>query len=176
MRRLPSLRSAGFERRLARRGRAIALVAALVSSLAAGAARAQTDDVLTLDAGVFTAEQSRRGKAHYQAFCASCHVGDLSGTLAADTGAPPLRGAPFLASLQRKGPAGVFEYVKTTMPADDPASLDDSRYLDILAFLMQANGFPAGSRELAIADLPRLRIGRPPDAIPLQDRSPGADR
>jgi hypothetical protein len=165
-RRRPS-RAAGFEPGLERRGRA-ALVAACVSWLAAGAAGAHNDDLIALDAGAYTVEQSRRGERHYQAFCAPCHVGDLSGTLAADTGAPPLRGVPFMASLQRKGPAGVFEYVKATMPADDPASLEDSTYLDVLAFLIQANGFPAGSRELTAVELPRLRVARPP--------TPGADR
>src|SRR5687768_2288663 len=93
------------------------LVAACVLWLAAGASGAHNDDLLTLDAGAFTLEQSRRGEQHYQAFCAPCHVGDLSGTLTADTGAPPLRGTPFIASLQQKGPAGVFDYVKATMPA-----------------------------------------------------------
>ena len=140
--------------------------------LAAAAIDARQDDVVTLDAGAYTVEQATRGKVHYQAFCAPCHLGDLSGTLAADTGAPPLRGAPFVASLQRKGVAGIFTYVKATMPADDPASLEDSRYLDILAYLIQANGFPAGSRELTVADLPRVRAERPPSPF-LADQPPG---
>lgn len=135
-------------------------MAACASWLAAVAVDARQDGGISLDAGAYTVEQATRGKAHYQAFCAPCHVGDLSGTLAADTGAPPLRGAPFVASLQRKGAAGVFSYVKATMPADDPASLEDGWYLDILAYLFQANGFPAGPRELSAADLPRVRVGR----------------
>ena len=68
-----------------------------------------------------------------------------SGTLAADTGAPPLRGAPFMTSMEQKGVAAVFDYIKATMPADDPASLEDAEYVDILAYLIQANGFPAGA-------------------------------
>src|SRR5436190_2952258 len=122
----------------------VALAAVCASWLAAVAIDARQDHVMTLDAGAYTAAQATRGKVHYEAFCAPCHLGDLSGTLAADSGAPPLRGAPFMASLQRKGAAAVFSYVKATMPADDPASLEDSRYLDILAYLIQANGFPAG--------------------------------
>jgi len=139
-------------------GGRVALVAACAWWLAAGSLDAGQDDIVALDGGAYTVEQANRGKVHYQAFCAPCHVGDLSGTLAADTGAPPLRGAPFMASLRRKGAAGVFSYVKATMPADDPASLADSRYLDILAYLIQANGFPAGVRELTAADLPRVRV------------------
>jgi cytochrome c len=128
------------------------------ASVATGAGQA---DGLALDAGVYSLDQAKRGKAHYDAFCAPCHVGDLSGTLAADTGAPPLRGAPFVTSMERKGVSGVFDYIKATMPADDPSSLEDGEYLDILVYLIQANGFPAGGRELTAADLARVRVRRP---------------
>lgn len=137
------------------RRRALCCTVVLVSLGALCVSAAQTDG---LDAGVYTDEQASRGKSHYEAFCASCHVGDLGGTLAADTGAPPLRGAPFMASLEKKGVAAVFDYVKTTMPYDDPASLREAEYLDILAFLIQANGFPGGARELTGGDIPRLRM------------------
>jgi len=63
--------------------------------------------------------------------------------------------------MEQKGVAAVFDYMKATMPADDPSSLKDAEYLDILAFLIQANGFPPGSRELTIADLPRVHANRP---------------
>jgi mono/diheme cytochrome c family protein len=144
------------------RSNLMTVVAACASWLAGVGMAASQDDVIMLDAGAYTVEQAARGKARYQGFCAPCHLGDLSGTLAADTGAPPLRGAPFVASLQRKGAAAVFDYVKTTMPPDDPASLEDGTYLDILTYLIQANGFPAGSRELTAADLSHVRVGRPP--------------
>jgi hypothetical protein len=59
------------------------------------------------------------------------------------------------------------------MPADDPASLEDRRYLDILAYLIQANGFPAGSRELTAAGLPHVRsIPIEPVASVRHDRAP----
>ena len=50
--------------------------------------------------------------------------------------------------MEKKGVAAVFDYIKATMPADDPATLEDAEYLDILAYLIQANGFPAGPGEL----------------------------
>ena len=64
-----------------------------------------------------------------------------------------------MTSMEQKGVAAVFDYVKATMPADDPASLEDAEYLDILAYLIQANGFPAGARELT-----RRRSAAPPRA------------
>ena len=140
--------------------RRAALTAACAVWAAAVAVAAAQADGLSLDGGVYSVDQGKRGKAHYDAFCAPCHVGDLSGTLAADTGAPPLRGAPFMTSMEQKGVAAVFDYIKATMPADDPASLEDAEYVDIFAYLIQANGFPAGARELTAADLPRLRVRR----------------
>ena len=137
-----------------------AAAAAYVLWAASLAAHAGQADGLALEAGVYSADQAKRGKAHYDAYCAPCHVGDLSGTLAADTGAPPLRGAPFVTSMERKSVAAVFDYIKATMPADDPASLQDGEYLDILTYLIQANGFPPGGRELTAADLARVRVRR----------------
>ncbi len=137
--------------------RRAAFVAACTLGLGSAAVYARQGDAPTLDAGVYTIEQGKRGRVHYGALCASCHVGDLSGTLAADAGAPPLRGTPFVTSMEKKGLAAVFDYMKTTMPADDPGFLDDSEYLEILAYLLEANGFPPGSRELTIAHLPNIR-------------------
>lgn len=118
--------------------------------------------MLALDAGIYSIEQGKRGRAYYDAFCAACHADDLSGTLAADAGAPPLLGVPFMTSLEQKGIAAVFDYMKATMPADDPSSLEDAEYTDILAYLIQANGFPAGSRALTAGDLPHVRVRRAP--------------
>lgn len=136
----------------------MAAACACALRLASVAIHARQGDVLTLDAGVYSIEQAERGRAHYDAFCASCHVGDLSGTLAADTGAPPLRGVPFMTSLEKRGVVAVFDYMKATMPADNPSSLENGEYTDILAYLIQANGFPAGSRELVPDELPRIRV------------------
>ena len=137
------------------------LTAACASWAIAAVAQSPPPDALALDGGIYAAAQATRGKAHYDAFCASCHAVDLSGTLAADSGAPPLRGAPFVASMEKRGVAAVFDYLKTTMLADDPASLKDGEYVEILAFLIDANGFPSGPRDLTVADLRRPSVRRP---------------
>jgi len=116
---------------------------------------------VSLARGVYSAGQATRGKAHYAAFCASCHLGDLSGSLSADTGAPPLRGLPFVASMARIGVASFFDHVKATMPFDDPGSLKDAQYLDILTYLFDVNGFPSGPDDLTLVALPRLRVPSP---------------
>lgn len=116
---------------------------------------------MSLEHGAYSITQAARGKAHYEAFCASCHLGDLSGTLAADTGAPPLRGAPFVASMAKTGVSSFFDHVKATMPFGDPGSLKDAEYLEVVTYLFEVNGFPAGPDELLLADLPRLLVPNP---------------
>jgi len=42
----------------------------------------------------------------------------------------------------------LFDRVRTTMPQGNPGSLRAQDYLDLIAFILQANNFPAGSHEL----------------------------
>ena len=46
--------------------------------------------------------------------------------------------------------------VRTTMPQGSPNSMTAQAYLDIVAYLLQANGAPAGAQELS-ADSPALK-------------------
>src|SRR4051812_10896295 len=42
------------------------------------------------------------------------------------------------------------------MPADNPGSLEDWEYLDILIYILQLNGVPEGDTDLMPADLDRI--------------------
>jgi cytochrome c len=112
----------------------------------------------TLRDGVYSANQARRGGTRYAVSCAPCHLEDLSGTLAGDAGAPPLRGEPFIRFIDGWSGRRLFDYVKATMPADDPSALTDETYLDILAYVFQVNGFPAGPTELDLNRLSDIRV------------------
>jgi len=108
-------------------------------------------------AGVYTAAQATRGQGVYAVFCANCHAEDLAGTNSGDSGAPPLKHEGFM----RGSTAGaLFTKIKTRMPLDAPGSLKDQDVLDVMAFLLKANGFPAGAMDLpaATAELERIRI------------------
>lgn len=102
---------------------------------------AQTRTVLD---GVYTAEQAKRGQAAYAEQCASCHLDDLSGT---DRG-PPLAGDPFMNNWVDLTVGDLFERAYRTMPQDRPGTLMPETTADILALVLQANGFPAGTTEL----------------------------
>jgi S-disulfanyl-L-cysteine oxidoreductase SoxD len=123
---------------------------------AAGVALAQTPPVEAKD-GVYTAAAATRGQSEYAVFCANCHAEDLGGTNSGDSGAPPLKHETFM---RGSTAAALFTKIKTRMPLDAPGSLKDQEVLDLLAFLLKANGFPAGTIDLpaATAELERIRI------------------
>ena len=43
----------------------------------------------------------------------------------------------------------LFETVKRSMPKDKPGSLGTGAYVDVIAYLLQANKFPSGTKELS---------------------------
>lgn len=93
----------------------------------------------------YTAAQAERGKASYQHSCEVCHGSELDN---GDFGGPPLKGAAFRSHWGSGSASALFAYVKATMPTDNPGGLNDSTYADILAFVLQSNGYPAGNAEL----------------------------
>src|SRR5438128_1685433 len=95
--------------------------------------------------GVFTAAQAQRGNDAYQANCSTCHGSDLRATTgeAVDLTGPAIRTAWNGKTLQDR-----FEKIRDTMPLGNPNSLDEKIYMDILAFILQFNEFPAGNQEL----------------------------
>ena len=53
---------------------------------------------------------------------------------------------------------GLFMRMRSTMPDGAAGSLDDNTYLDIIAFVLKANSFPSGTKELTLDALPTIRI------------------
>ena len=58
----------------------------------------------------------------------------------------------------------LYEQIRKLMPSNRPNSLPPQTYGDIVAFILQANQFPAGQAELApeLAILERIRITAKP--------------
>lgn len=132
------------------------LVAA--TTMVATVMSAQTPARTTAD-GVYAAEQARRGGALYVAQCASCHGVDLRGGQGDGELVPALKRDNLLTG----GDLGrFFGRVKASMPRESPGSLSDAAYADIVAYLMQQNGFPAGAEELpnSHTELSAIRIVR----------------
>ena len=131
----------------------------LMTCAMASGARAGTWD------GVYTDAQAERGGVLFQQQCGRCHGANLAGTFET----PPLVGRfkPYWSGATLDV---LFDYVATAMPLDRPGSLSRAANADILAFLLKANEFPAGTKELSASseDLKAIRFDavRPPPETP----------
>jgi mono/diheme cytochrome c family protein len=106
--------------------------------------------------GVYTQAQARRGQNLYQEECAKCHGENLGG----GESSPPLAGELFLRHWNGKTAGALYENTRKTMPEEDPGSLSTRQYADLVAYILSANDFPAGDRELDrdVAVLNEIRI------------------
>ena len=94
--------------------------------------------------GVYTAEQTRRGETAYLTACASCHGISLEG----GDMTPALVGGGFTSNWNDLTVGDLFERIRTTMPLDMPGKLSRQQNADAIAFILKANGWPAGTTEL----------------------------
>ncbi len=106
--------------------------------------------------GVYTEAQAARGAALYAGNCVYCHLVDLSGGELA----PALTGTAFVARWTNRPLAAVFDYMRVAMPLNSPGGLSDRQNADLLAFLLQRAGFPAGTTDLP-ADAAALKAVTP---------------
>jgi quinoprotein glucose dehydrogenase len=94
--------------------------------------------------GVFSAAQAERGKSAFlTGRCGGCHMVDLSG----DRG-PALKGESFISHWENGSVNSLFAKIRDTMPPNSPNETTDDAKIDVVAFLLQSNGFPAGGSEL----------------------------
>jgi mono/diheme cytochrome c family protein len=122
----------------------LGMAARALLGASAAALHAQTTAHTVWD-GVFTADQAAAGKTLYDAKCALCHGPDLAGAEMA----PPLTGAMFLGDWAGQSAGDLSTRIHTTMPANDPGSLSNQDVANVLAYIFQANQFPAGKTALA---------------------------
>jgi alcohol dehydrogenase (cytochrome c) len=96
-------------------------------------------------AGPYTAEQVAAGRAAYQTNCASCHAADLSGREG-----PQLAGSNFLGQWGDRTPGALINFMQSTMPPGG-ADLGGDTYVNLAAFILDANGARAGNQALTAA-------------------------
>ena len=104
----------------------------------------QKMEARTIWEGVYTKEQSRRGKEIYASSCVRCHGEELEG----DDLVSELVGDKFLNRWSRKRAGNLFSYMKNEMPPKLKDRLPPSDYADVLAYLLNRNQAPVGEEEL----------------------------
>lgn len=115
------------------------LFTAIVLMFAAGAATPTVWD------GVYSTDQAAHGDTVYKAKCARCHGEALLG----GEDSPALVDHDFLDKWNGKSLGTLVELIRKTMPSDGPGKLSRQESTDIVAYLLSANRFPAGSEKLA---------------------------
>ena len=132
------------------RKRSLGAVATLFLTVAVGTAQAPRARIWE---GVYTAAQATRGQATYATTCSRCHNPDLSG----DRG-PALKGERFMSTWGGGNVTRLFQKIRDTMPPFGTSTLDDATKLDVVTFILQTNGFPAGPKDLVLAELDAIDI------------------
>ncbi len=89
---------------------------------------------------LYTADQAKAGADVFSQNCAMCHGADLSGAAG-----PALVGQAFASASNKYTIGPVFTEVALQMPAGQPASLTHEQYEDVFAYILQQNGYPAGT-------------------------------
>ncbi|MCG8468984.1 MAG: c-type cytochrome [Gemmatimonadetes bacterium] len=84
----------------------------------------------------FNEEQVARGYEGFRTMCGECH----------STG--EFRGRNFQFRWRRQTAWDFYREVTTTMPENAPGALTDQEYVDIVAYILELNGFEPGESEL----------------------------
>jgi mono/diheme cytochrome c family protein len=122
---------------------AVLAAVAVAAAVGAGTGQAQSTGRSVWE-GIYSPEQAARGEAQYVERCAACHGATLNGT----GEAPGLSGGEFVSHYDQLTVADLFDRVRTTMPQNDPGTLSRDQYVEVVAFLLKSNGFPAGTAPL----------------------------
>lgn len=149
----------------------LAFVTALLCMLAVPTTRAADRTVWE---GVYTGAQADRGKAAYEKGCQSCHSAAGAGGFGITYSGTALKGQRFVQTWE-DDILGLVAYAMSPPPgstlsqkeqrhgdsdaprgAKDPLTAGD--YVDVIAYLFQLNGFPAGATELATGNMASVQI------------------
>ena len=103
--------------------------------------------------GPFTAAQAAAGQTIYQVHCATCHLANLGGR----NEAPQLAGGNFMNTWRRRSTSDLLLFSQSTMPPSNRGGLGEEAYLNVTAFILEANGATPGTQPLRAAT--RAAIG-----------------
>jgi S-disulfanyl-L-cysteine oxidoreductase SoxD len=135
------------------------IIAALAAVAAAGGTTPVMSQVSSVWDGAYSPAQADRGAVKYRQECVMCHGPVLEG----NGEAPPLTGR-FIPDWAGTRLSDLFEKIQATMPLFAPGTLSSADTADLLAFILQANNFPAGPKELEAGgglDLVSFDVSKP---------------
>ena len=102
----------------------------------------------------YTPAQATAGKAAYAQNCQSCHGAAL------DDGefAPALKGGDFLAHWGGQPVGNLGDYIHDNMPKGSPGSLSEDNYINIMAYILQANAISPAKDNLTAENARQMSL------------------
>jgi alcohol dehydrogenase (cytochrome c) len=91
----------------------------------------------------YTPEQAAAGRTAFEANCRVCHGADLRALPNA-----LLAGPEFMSRWQNRSANELIAQLRVTMPPEGPGSLPEATYVDIVSYLLEANGSEATRQPL----------------------------
>ncbi|SRR5581483_8424209 len=107
--------------------------------------------LLSTVGGVYSAAQAARGETVFNNVCLSCHV------------PTDYQGDAFQSKFVGGTAFDMFETIRSSMPQDNPGSLTNEQYTDLVAYLFRLNGLPTRDKDMpAVADsLKAIKVEAP---------------
>jgi mono/diheme cytochrome c family protein len=102
---------------------------------------------LTTQAGVYTKDQAKSGKALYELHCGTCHDNAYF--------------RPVLKRWHGQNLGILYNVMSTSMPESNPGGLMDAEYLDILAYIFSRSRYPAAEEPLTLEKVVTITIEDP---------------
>ena len=100
----------------------------------------------TTNDGVYTKAQADGAKKQFDKICADCHPFTVAGKKKPKD--LPLGDEPFFESWSGRPLSEMVTLIALTMPNDGSAVVSDAEALDLVAYILQQNGYPTGSNPL----------------------------
>src|SRR6202140_5851198 len=101
----------------------------------------------------YTAEQAAAARAAYQTNCAVCHAADMAGR----NEAAQLAGSNFFSQWGERTAGELINFIRSTMPPGAGGSLPDQTYINLAAFVLDANSARPGDRTLTTEAVVSIR-------------------
>jgi mono/diheme cytochrome c family protein len=125
------------------------LASTLVLSTAVALRATYATQPRTTNDGIYTKAQADGAKAQFDKICAECHAFTVAAKKKAED--LPLGDDPFFRNWEGKTIDELVSVIVLTMPNDGSAVVDEPEALNLMAFVLQQNGFPAGTAPLTKA-------------------------
>ncbi len=102
----------------------------------------------SVQSGVYTAEQAKRGEKVWEDECLECHSPDefVGG---------------WMDGWSKQMVFDLYNNINETMPENNPGGLGKQESADMIAYIFQSNNLPTGEEEMRFEDLKEILIEGP---------------